>query len=962
MANNNWSINLIGGLDEQKTINQINSDVKKIQDKLNDVELNARFKNGTLSDLKQQLDTLQVELNNTSISQASLNNLVTQINNALQRINLGNINVGNINVGNVNNQAQQTGQQIGQQIVQGVSRGLGNNIRQQVDNLISDELNNSLNRITSQEIGLGFKVEETDSVEFNRAVDEEIKKIQQLNNKLTSVRYTTNTEQRPIEDNSGNLTGEYENIERLTGAVFRYNTETGEAITKTMKWAQIGTTVDDDGNDIPLMGWVQGLTTYNKSLEESASKTNTFAKQQSQAVANLTNQINQLNRSANDQNMSRPISDSSHLAQLQTEYNNIISAIQQMGNASSDTFTNEQNNVKTLISNYKSLVSEFRNEENVSIKMKGVDLQSGISIAQNDLEKFKADAKDFPEITQTINNLDTAIANVGNASSLNDFNDQLRVARAELSKIKAETSANNREEKVGINKSSLQSQIADLQRISPEIDQFEAEINGAKVTIQSLLTDLANVNTQSDFSVINSKWKAFTDSAKSAGIATSEIVSNSNSLAEKIAKIDFNIDTGTYEAKIADLTAKTQQWTEANGQARISVSDLDDAYNKLLNARTDQEKINAANKLDEEIKKTTNDIRKMNAEYAKDSQISSLHQQVQEFYDKNSKAHKKWGNDLKNILDKTGEGAILTKNQLATLTSEFRNIGNEARQANKLGLNFIDSVKQQASKFVQWFSITTVISSGIQEIRKMVDEVKELDNAIMDLTMATGYNKQEVKNLMDTYYKLGKQLGATVTDVAASADTWLRQGKSIEETNKLIEDSMILSKISGLSAEDSTKYLTSAMKGYKVATEDVIGVVDKLSAVDMASATDVGGLAEGMSEVAASADLAGVSMDKLLGYLAVVGETTQAGMSQTGTSFNAIFSRMGNIKLARLKDYQNSGEDLSNVETVLRGEGILLRDSANEFRNFGEVLDEVAGRWTSFSEVSQRAIASAFAG
>jgi TP901 family phage tail tape measure protein len=46
----------------------------------------------------------------------------------------------------------------------------------------------------------------------------------------------------------------------------------------------------------------------------------------------------------------------------------------------------------------------------------------------------------------------------------------------------------------------------------------------------------------------------------------------------------------------------------------------------------------------------------------------------------------------------------------------------------------------------------------------------------------------------------------------------------------------------------------------------------------------------------------------------------------------------------------------------LRGEGILLRDSANEFRNFGEVLDEVAGRWTSFSEVSQRAIASAFAG
>ena len=47
-------------------------------------------------------------------------------------------------------------------------------------------------------------------------------------------------------------------------------------------------------------------------------------------------------------------------------------------------------------------------------------------------------------------------------------------------------------------------------------------------------------------------------------------------------------------------------------------------------------------------------------------------------------------------------------------------------------------------------------------------------------------------------------------------------------------------------------------------------------------------------------------MDKLLGYLATIGETTQEGMSSVGTGF----SRIGNIKLARLKDYQNNGEDL----------------------------------------------------
>ena len=82
-----------------------------------------------------------------------------------------------------------------------------------------------------------------------------IKKLENFNKlriKMVSVNYTTDTKQSVNE-----LTGEYEHVEKLTGAVFRYNTETGEAITKTMKWAQIGTTVDDKGNDVPLMGWVQ---------------------------------------------------------------------------------------------------------------------------------------------------------------------------------------------------------------------------------------------------------------------------------------------------------------------------------------------------------------------------------------------------------------------------------------------------------------------------------------------------------------------------------------------------------------------------------------------------------------------------------------------------------------------------------------------------------------------------------
>lgn len=72
-------------------------------------------------------------------------------------------------------------------------------------------------------------------------------------------------------------------------------------------------------------------------------------------------------------------------------------------------------------------------------------------------------------------------------------------------------------------------------------------------------------------------------------------------------------------------------------------------------------------------------------------------------------------------------------------------------------------------------------------------------------------------------------------------------------------------------------------------------------------------------------------------------------------------SRMGNIKAGRLIDPETS-EDLSDVEATLSGAGLALRSADDEFRNFGTVLDETASKWDSFSNVQQRAIATAFAG
>jgi TP901 family phage tail tape measure protein len=154
------------------------------------------------------------------------------------------------------------------------------------------------------------------------------------------------------------------------------------------------------------------------------------------------------------------------------------------------------------------------------------------------------------------------------------------------------------------------------------------------------------------------------------------------------------------------------------------------------------------------------------------------------------------------------------------------------------------------------------------------------------------------------------------------------------------------------------------MKGFKVEAKDALDIVDQLSAVDMASATDVGGLAEGMSKTAVTAQNAGIEMQRLIGYIATVGEVTQADMGSVGNAFKTIFTRMSDIKAGKLKliDEDGTTEILSDVEQTLANVGIDLRKTVTEYNDYGDVLDNLAAKWDTLSEVQQNALAKAFAG
>ena len=157
-----------------------------------------------------------------------------------------------------------------------------------------------------------------------------------------------------------------------------------------------------------------------------------------------------------------------------------------------------------------------------------------------------------------------------------------------------------------------------------------------------------------------------------------------------------------------------------------------------------------------------------------------------------------------------------------------------AEALNNVG-NGLDTINKKSAATVASITLLHEAMNLLEQAaRRVVNTAVDLDAQLTDLRMVTGDSYEEASRLVSEYNALAKELGSTTSQVLDAASEWLRQGKSISETTELIEQSMILSKVGAMEADTATQRLTSTMMGYKLSVDEVAGVVDRLTAVDMA--------------------------------------------------------------------------------------------------------------------------------
>ena len=313
---------------------------------------------------------------------------------------------------------------------------------------------------------------------------------------------------------------------------------------------------------------------------------------------------------------------------------------------------------------------------------------------------------------------------------------------------------------------------------------------------------------------------------------------------------------------------------------------------------------------------------------------------------------------------------------IGVLSQKYEALGKQAQMETfqqksffkQLGLGF----KQSLRNLMDYQLAYQIIGKVKQGFQQTIQTAKQLDAAITNMQIVTNGSKDSARELMRTFYDLADSMGRTAEEASKVATEWMRAGYRGAELNSLIESTLALSTLGMIDSAQATKYLTSQIKGWKLSTEDMMSVVDKLTTLDANAAVSAGDLAEAMSRANVSAQMGGSDWDTYASYITTVADVTQKSVSSIGESFKTLYARYGNVKLGKWNptEEDKSGENfnaadyenLNDIETALKKAGIAYRSGTKDIRDFDEVMSEIGSKWANMDQVTQNAIASAMGG
>ena len=691
------------------------------------------------------------------------------------------------------------------------------------------------------------------------------------------------------------VTEQFDDNNALQSFVVNIRRASGEV--ETLRYAM--DKLNDEGDEgFVYQGSSASDSRVEKQLEARIKKAN-----------DLQIKLDKIKSGYKDANASKPIKDDDHIKALDVQYRKVEKAIIAVRNADDSTFSSMIANAEKEKAVLESMIREYRNAENVATSLRSKDISTVKDTYASKLDvlvsKMKSSGVYTDGFEKGAENLRSVLSDATDASGLVKFLNGLDKLEAGYKRADAAAREFNRSQKVGINTSGLESKISDLQRISPEIDKFETEIDGAKVSVKSLIDDLQQVKTQGDFSVVNARFKAFTDAAKAAGIAVTEVAQKAKSINDIKIKIT---DTGFngFEQEVLRARNAAEELEGVYPDLESAIKRLDAAMEDVYSADQagDVKRLVTANEeYEASLKQVYSQLKLYQQAEQKaykaemlNQKKSALSSEMETWLKENTRAARDFGEEIRRLQASLNG---LDDKGVKLVGQQFKSITKQAQAMGKTGLTTFDRLKSKAKEYMSYLSAAEMFMYAEQAMRSMFEQVKLIDSAMTELKKVTDETDASYNQFLSNAASRSKELGTTIDGLVSSTADFARLGYGFEDAQGLAEVANVYAvvgdEIEGV--EGATESLISTMAAFKDSAKGMsnsdfaMSIIDKFNEIGNNFAISSGGIGEALERSASSLMAANATLDESVALITASNQVVQDPVA-VGTAWKTISMRM----------------------------------------------------------------------
>lgn len=402
--------------------------------------------------------------------------------------------------------------------------------------------------------------------------------------------------------------------------------------------------------------------------------------------------------------------------------------------------------------------------------------------------------------------------------------------------------------------------------------------------------------------------------------------------------------------------------TSSNQDSRTSKTKYSAEYQKYLAAlkeeyslRTKLERLNGTSGHDAEI----NALNSLIATKQKDTQAAYNAIKASEEQAKAAETQIKYQEKLSIVSAKTTDKIAKQTSAEGDLNKQLNLTANASMSAAVKGKFFgeqLSGITEYAKRFI---TLGYAIMVARRTISEMVDNVTEIDSAMIELKKVTEETDSAYTAFLSDAAVKAKELHSSITTVISATTGFARLGYSISESSALANAAIIYSNVGDEieNIDEATKSIISTMTAFGIETGNIMRIVDVFNEVGNNFAISSGGLGEALQRSAASMSAAGNTLEQSVALITAANTIVQ-NPEVVGTAFKTMAMRIrsstSELEAAgeEIDDYVKSSSKLRAELQALTGVDIMTADGT-DFKSTYQILEEISKVWSSLKGVDQ---------